>query len=295
MFVLNTLFFTRKGPLLGKSISSPNCLVGSREKRDLIKSTILLETVGRLLTFQDTRSGTVGLVLGGVGVGKSVLCMQVAHEALAEGRPVLYQTTDFSPSQILDRMNRFGWDDSIYLRKTLKFVDMYSWQIDGDTKLSQTPYGIRVSPLNGTDLGLASRETMKSIEELRPVTILDSLTTLTKFTSEAEMCRRDQLFNARIRESGVGLKTMVPSAHSKDYVSSIAAYYDAVVELKMDLNGKGQRRLPEGEAIRHLRIRKWNGPHPDESIPFFITEKGVELKTEASSTVVIESLGKWPQ
>jgi len=58
--------------------------------------------------------GSINVVSGGIGSGKSIFAMQFLIEGLKKGEPVLYITFEESKSQFFENMKKFGWDLAKY-------------------------------------------------------------------------------------------------------------------------------------------------------------------------------------
>ena len=60
--------------------------------------------------------GSLTLVEGNPGSGKSILCQHIAHEALQAGASVSYLSSEHTPESLLKQMASIGLDTSRYLR-----------------------------------------------------------------------------------------------------------------------------------------------------------------------------------
>ena len=113
------------------------------------------------------------LIIGSPGVGKTIFCKQFAFNSLKNGDPVVYLTTEESPSMIVESMKKFGWDISNYIMKNkLRIIDAFSYRINAPKK---TRYYIE-NPENLTDLSVTIEKARKNTTNLR--FIVDSITNL---------------------------------------------------------------------------------------------------------------------
>jgi len=234
----------------------------------------LADTLGNILKITASSSHFVALFIGPPGSGKSVICEQLAYNYLSGGQKVIYMATERSPSQILERMKRFGWDVRKFVGEKLRFADLYSWQLDGNQRSEENERGFRVCPLNATDLQLSTRPIQEHAEDGGRV-VFDSLTTLTSLIGEKQATGFVQTLNARIRESAAGLAVLTSGVHSEGFQIHMHSCYDLIFELTFQVKDKVQR---------YLRIEKFaEGEHPAEWIPFTITDKGIVIGNDPSS------------
>tara|TARA_Y100000310_G_C20618666_1_gene782051 strand:- start:617 stop:1387 length:771 start_codon:yes stop_codon:yes gene_type:complete len=60
--------------------------------------------------------GTSIIIAGGTGTGKTILTLQIMHEALLAGEKCLYMTLEESEPKLVTHMKDFGWDGAEYIR-----------------------------------------------------------------------------------------------------------------------------------------------------------------------------------
>jgi KaiC/GvpD/RAD55 family RecA-like ATPase len=61
-------------------------------------------------------SGNAIIIAGGTGTGKTILTLQIMHEALKKGEKCLYMTLEESEGKLISHMRDFGWDGQDYLK-----------------------------------------------------------------------------------------------------------------------------------------------------------------------------------
>jgi circadian clock protein KaiC len=83
--------------------------------------------------------GSLSLILGAVGSGKSILARQFLYQGSFDGCPSILVSTADTPDDLTETARGFGWNlslvDSIYI------VDCYSWK----TKKTPLEYSAKSS------------------------------------------------------------------------------------------------------------------------------------------------------
>ncbi|MCS4541832.1 MAG: thioredoxin family protein [Euryarchaeota archaeon] len=75
------------------------------------------------------------LVVGDLGVGKSIFCQQIIYARLKQGDPCIYIALDEPPLQIRKNMERFGWNVSSFeAENQFRFIDAFSWRTGAPPK-----------------------------------------------------------------------------------------------------------------------------------------------------------------
>jgi len=214
----------------------------------------------------------ISLIVGPPGSGKSVFARQLAYELASEGGAILYLSTDRSAQEIVSRMNRQGWSTERFLTEgRFRLVDLYSWQVDGNERYEETPYGWRLCPVNTVDLQRGIQIMLDRINApgLRRV-IADSLTTLTSMIGEKTAIKTVRTIGSRVREVGGGVGTLCSAVHSESFQTEMATIFDLIIELRIDAT--------KNALQRSFRVAKYTeGSQPDSSIPFTITDQGIEI------------------
>ncbi|RLE55786.1 MAG: hypothetical protein DRJ40_07125 [Thermoprotei archaeon] len=77
----------------------------------------------------------VVMISGDVGVGKNLLAQQILWYGLMSGEKCIYVTIDMFPEDVLESMERFGWNVREYFeREHLIFVDCFSPRVGHESK-----------------------------------------------------------------------------------------------------------------------------------------------------------------
>jgi archaellum biogenesis ATPase FlaH/CheY-like chemotaxis protein len=113
--------------------------------------------------------GSLALIEGSPGTGKSVLCQQVAQQALRARQGVAYFVSQGGPERLLSQMAALGLDPSRYVKANrLRILPLPAFTEESDT-------------------GETAKSLVKQVEGLpdsNKVVILDSLTDLVRFARE---------------------------------------------------------------------------------------------------------------
>ncbi len=70
--------------------------------------------------------GTSVLVEGGPGSGKTIFCLQVAHNTCKQGKRVLYMSFEEPERRLIQHMKDFGWDAEEHIKKGLLYIKRFS-------------------------------------------------------------------------------------------------------------------------------------------------------------------------
>lgn len=91
------------------------------------------------------RRGTGGGFYGSLGLGKSITSMQIAYNAISNGKTCSYHTHDQPEDMFLENMKSFGWDPEPYLDK-FQIIDFFQTTAISLTDLD-TPSDVNLEEL----------------------------------------------------------------------------------------------------------------------------------------------------
>lgn len=206
--------------------------------------------------------GSVNLVTGGTGTGKTIFALQFAYSQIQQGRNVLYISFEENIDGLLGDALEFGWDFATYQQQKRCFFSSFEPVARPDiyatlTNLCKT-YNVRVVIIDSISvLALAFQEnSYKMRKELYMlVDLLKKLGCTTIFTGEIAG-------EAQLDVTGGGSLT-------RDGVSEFVA--DSVITLhNAGIGGDADR------AIRVLKMRRT--AHVKEPMPMGITSKGMAVQ-----------------
>ena len=154
-----------------------------------------MESKGSLLAeIQEMPGETLTLVVGPPGAGKSTFCHQVVLNSIATQRPVIFVTTEQSPSGVMRTLVEKGIEGPE--SGVLGFVDAFSQTVG-----VETPNRPDTVCADCSDLNSISIATTKLQERMRHESILlafDSLTSVYLFCG-AEIIKFIKLFLAAVQ------------------------------------------------------------------------------------------------
>jgi KaiC/GvpD/RAD55 family RecA-like ATPase len=189
------------------------------------------------------------MILGDAGSGKSILCQQLTHGYLNEGKPCIYVTYDCFPDEIRDNMKDLGWDLSMREQDgTFAFVDCYS---STTGKSSRERHSVK-QPFALHELGTAISSALGEMEQRSPRIFLDSTVPLFTRLEPANVVEFLQDRSATVKgEDGVFLFTVGGGTIPQDLQRRLEELVDCVIDLQVVEQ--------KGETARRLRIRKLRG------------------------------------
>ncbi len=189
------------------------------------------------------------MILGDAGSGKSILCQQLTHVYLNEGKPCIYVTYDCFPDEIRDNMKDLGWDLSMHEQDaTFAFVDCYS---SAAGKNSRERHSVK-QPFALHELGTEISSALGEMKQRSPRIFLDSTVPLFTRLEPANVVEFLQDRSAMVKgENGVFLFTIGRGTIPQDLQRRLEELVDCIIDLQVVEQ--------KGETTRRLRIRKLRG------------------------------------
>jgi KaiC/GvpD/RAD55 family RecA-like ATPase len=216
--------------------------------------------------------GSVVLVTGKTGTGKTALCASFLYEGAKRGEPGLYITTEERAEDIKgDVRAMFGWDlEALEKKKLIKFISVKPVI---PSKVGVTGEEItRIIKLFLFDLTKRIREGVASIKAKRLV--LDSISIIEMFIQDPYLCRAatiqliEQLKDLNVTALMTGTVPEVTEALTGGGI--VEFLVDAIIKLDF---------VPVAERFkRTLTIRKMRRTEHSVFIhPFEITKDGLRI------------------
>ncbi|MCZ6647852.1 MAG: RAD55 family ATPase [Nitrososphaerales archaeon] len=178
--------------------------------------------------------GSISMVLGPPGSGKSILGRLYLYQGLLEPRPAILVSTSESMETVRNTIESFSWRISAFDK--LLFLDCYSWQ--SGEKASR--YSANISSLTDVSIGLTSIiDDFKLQKDQRIRLVVDSFTDLIKYGgSDAAMKFIDSL-RIRLRHSQITSLIMLEAGvHDERVVTAIEYSTDGTIRMKFSEEGR---------------------------------------------------------
>jgi KaiC/GvpD/RAD55 family RecA-like ATPase len=208
--------------------------------------------------------------MGTSGIGKTIVTKQFILNGLLNGESCIYITTDESPLEVINSLERYQSDINEYIEKgLLDIVDCYSWKI-GEEKATKTEL---------TTISVRLEEVRE--KNVKHRIVLDSITGLASNKDSDQILKFIQIIMARIKWSNSkAIFTLASQAHSENFTSVLRLNVDGVIEMKAEENETGLTRL--------MRIFAMKGTmHKTSWIPYEITDKGIKILTENQERCIL--------
>jgi len=221
--------------------------------------------------------GSSVLVEGGPGSGKTIMCLQIAYNAVERGEKALYMSFEEPIHRLVDHMHSFGWDVDQYLDEELRMERYNALDIARSVEAL---------------LSEAKRELLIDVkpmlfpEDFDPdVVFIDSLTSIASaFSGEKSRFRiyMEQLFKYLENEEITSyLIREVPSpAHigsrgGEGQGQAVSFLSDGIIAIYNAIH-------PSGKRDRGIEIIKMRGENFEKGIhEMYITgESGIEVNSE---------------
>jgi archaeal flagellar protein FlaH len=217
------------------------------------------------LTGGSVPQGTMVMVEGNTGAGKTLLTEQLMCDDLKEGRPCVFVSTAEFPAKIRSGMRSLGLETEAYESKeALKFVDAYSAEAG---QPSQEKFYVSSSG-DLTSLGVKITSAMSTPGGGASV-YFDSLTPLAPRSKSESIVSFAQTVGAKVRGSGGKVFFTVGSSLDELILRQLEEASDCIIQMEAFEEG-GQRR-------RRMRIIKFRNRRFHEGWVTFTVEdnKGI--------------------
>jgi KaiC/GvpD/RAD55 family RecA-like ATPase len=179
-------------------------------------------------------AGSMSLVLGVPGSGKSTMGKQFLYEALIRKTPALLLDTNESFDLARETMVGFEWDRS--LLDIMIFVDCYSWRTgaSGTAKYAGTPKNL-------TDLSLVVRDLLKREVEpnIRARIVIDSFSDFLIHAGPDSACKFLESLKARLAERKVtSVVILEDGLHEPKVNASVEYIADGTIRMRYEESGR---------------------------------------------------------
>jgi circadian clock protein KaiC len=205
--------------------------------------------------------GSMSLILGAPGSGKSTMGKQFLYEALTRQTLAILLDTNASFDIAKESMASFEWDTS--LLEMMVFVDCYSWRTGGSghAKYSGTPKNL-------TDLSLVIRDVLKEeiVRKSRARLVIDSFSDFVIHAGTEAASKFLESLKAKLAERGItSLVILEDGLHEPKVNATLEYIADGTIQMRYEENG---RSLMVSRMLATPVTFKW--------IPFNLA-RGIEL------------------
>ncbi len=205
--------------------------------------------------------GSVTVVSGGAGCGKTIFCSQYLWHGLQNGETCRFITLEEPEDDIKDDMAVFGWDFESY-EDSGDFMVKYIQPAVGERGFLQ-----KVNEL--ADDGDVDR------------LVIDSVSVMLGSYGGEEAKKRDNVYDLLRNVKRSGATTLLTSEITEESDDSLSRYdvaefvADGVIVLYYEGVGEG--------TFRNLEVRKMRRTaHTPGTYPFEITDDGIEVHSESN-------------
>lgn len=217
--------------------------------------------------------GSIILISGTPGTGKSIFCAQIAYNNALKGKKCLYLNLEQNEGRLENQMAQFGWDADKATNLKLVSVDSSDPKLveyvlkeiknaDYDMVVLDSLDSISSNPVSVEELGKPS---MESIAQFTIPTLMDSPTIgrikLKKIFSALAQSHATALLTSERVQGALGL--------SRDTIAEFLS--DAILTMDYIEIGVADYRTM---AIRKIR----SSNHYKDLIPFDINSKGITIR-----------------
>ncbi|HZY93329.1 MAG TPA: RAD55 family ATPase [Candidatus Bathyarchaeia archaeon] len=207
------------------------------------------------------------LIAGDPGSGKTTLAQQILYDELYRSKPCIMVTYDTFPSNIIERMNQFGWDPRKYqLINKLVIVDCYSATAGVTEEVVPQPFDL-------TNVSIHITTVMEKLGNRQVTVLLDSLMPIFTETESKHAIGFVQSIAAKVKKAGGKLiVTLSTGSVGPEIFHKVESLVDGVVELRM---------VEERQMLRrYLLIRKMDRRQILPRLVRFdiVSGRGIQLK-----------------
>ncbi len=203
--------------------------------------------------------GSVTLVTGGAGTGKTIFCSQFINRGLVKGDTCLYVTLEEPPQDIKADVRNFGWNFEEFSKKRKLFIEYKD-------------------PFQMTDIVTPLVERIKENKIQRVV--VDSTSLLGLYFKDAFEIRK-QLYKLVMALKSTGATSIITAEIPDETVGKLSRFgveefvVDGVIKLYGLKIGEGNFR-----SLQVIKMRRTN--HAEDVFPFEFGKGGIAVKSKES-------------
>jgi predicted hydrocarbon binding protein/KaiC/GvpD/RAD55 family RecA-like ATPase len=182
-----------------------------------------------LAEIQDVPKGSLILLSGPPGAGKSTFCHQVVLNGLAMEKPIVYVTTEHGPAEVIVLLREKGWGD--LPPGALSFVDAFGETVGAITPERPDTIGANCEDLNSISMAIAKLQ--ERIGRRDVFLAFDSLTSPYLF-NEKEVFRFMRLCLAKFASEGNSVLALMDEGCGKEEdLGAMMSVADGIIKMEV--------------------------------------------------------------
>jgi KaiC/GvpD/RAD55 family RecA-like ATPase/predicted hydrocarbon binding protein len=198
-----------------------------------------------LAEIQELPKESLVLLAGAPGAGKSTFCHQAVLSGLAMDRPVIFVTTEHSPTEVIGLLRERGMGES--QPASLSFVDAFGETVGVKTPESPDTVGANCEDLNS--ISMAITKLQQRIGKRDILLSFDSLTSPYLFNKE-EVFRFIRLCLAKFASEGNSVLALVDEGCGKEEdLGAMMSVADGIIRMEI----KESSRIVN--VVKHPKVR----------------------------------------
>ena len=178
--------------------------------------------------------GSLTLLLGPPGAGKSILSKLFIHSGISQGSTAFLVSTSESDQTIAETMELFKWGAGT--NEKLHILDCYSWRLGG----SGAKYAAALTLLTDVSVMLTKiMEDFKASKEGESRLVIDSFSDFIKYAGVDKALKFLDSTRLKLRERGTtGLVLLEDGVHDERTVAAVEYSTDGTIRMRVSEQGR---------------------------------------------------------
>ena len=178
--------------------------------------------------------GSLVLVLGPPGAGKSLLGKLYLHTGIREGANTFFVSTAETAQSINDTMALFRWSEGV--PEKLRVLDCYSWRLGG----KRTKYSVPLTSLNDVSVTMSKLFNDYGVRpEGNERVVVDSFTDFIRYVGVDKSLKFLDYLRAKLREYWLtGLLLLEEGVHAPRTIAAVEYSTDGTIRMRVADQGR---------------------------------------------------------